>query len=745
MKFNVKALETVSRDFFGAYGTPKLLGRRFFSDIGTQRKEDVFNALVKRCGYENNETGFFHDLVSCMEKGPGRVVINKIGIPKLYLYALLSHLFPGNRLHTVKTVDELGRLAFVREEDRACLQKVMDEFPVRLSDHVIRQSRVSGAVAKQYLPFAGELDLSGKPITFDGHFKSGVLEQMYQNRVIFLLDMTCPVYCRFCFRKHKSNRKEKTPSGADVLAAVNHVQGHPSIREILITGGEPLLNRPNLEAALNSLMTIGHVDVIRIATRSVAYYPELFLKDTGGLIQYLIDKNDQCRSHGKRIEMGLHFVHPDEVSVQSLEIISAWVQKGIQVYVQTPFLNGLNTDGKTLGRLFTQLRQAGVKIYYIFTPCSPIHGTKDFWSPISKALEAQAWLRDHVSDRNIPKLCTATPLGKIEWHTSGFAVEKDAEDETFTWIRTPYTLSYFKDFIPDINTLPDMRINPEGTLDARFQVTMGDDALFLGNRPEKIGIFPESGLSSETLEAIRAFIEAGSGLSPSLCPTSSKFVSRVHKTRVEMDVQADDPAFGYIEQDPEITDVVVPWQAAQDPCMEKIGRMAERLKAFSHILSLRICCREFSERPEVLTDDLMEKISRWCDFSIGNPFRVEVEVWFLLPEDLGPGHGEIAKKLIHKGVNIYANVPLIQGVNDSPETVVALAHGFRRAAIEFHHLYVSGLDIQEKFNEPPIDSQRIIDIASAVRKECSGREIPLYIRRTPSGEKDFGISDLWGS
>jgi KamA family protein len=744
MKFNVKALETMSRGFFCTDGTPKLLGRQFFSDIGTQ-KEDVFDTLVKCCGYENNPTGFFEAVLSQVERKTDPIVMSGVEIPKFYLYALLSRLSPGNRLYSVKTVDELERITFVKEKDKSCLQQVMDEFPVRLSDHVIRLSRVSGAVAKQYLPFTGELDLSGKPITFDGHFKKGVLEQMYQNRVIFLLDMTCPVYCRFCFRKHKSNRKEKTPAKADVLAAVSYVRTHPAIREILITGGEPLINRVNLETALNGLLTVRHIDVIRIATRSVAYYPELFLKNNKDLIQYLVHKNDQCRSHGKRIEVGVHFVHPDEVSIQSLEIISSLVQEGIQVYVQTPFLNGLNTDGETLGRLFTLLRQAGVKIYYIFTPCSPIHGTKDFWTPISKALKAQAWLRDHVSDRSVPKLCTATPLGKIEWHTSGFAVEKD--DKAFTWIRTPYTLSYFKDFIPDIHTLPDMRINPEGTLDARFQVTMGDEALFLGNRPEKTGspASPEPGLLSETIENIRAFLVAGSGLSLSLCPTLSKFVSRVHTTRVEMGLQADDPAFDYIEQDPEISDVVVCWQAAEDPDMEKTGRMAERLKAFSHISSLRICCREFSERPEVLTEDLMEKISRWCDFSIGNPFRVEMEAWFLLPEDLGPRHGEIAKTLIHKGVNIYADVPLIRGLNDSPQIVVALAHGLRQAAIEFHHLYVSGLDIQEKFNGHPIDTQRIIDIASEVRKECSGREIPLYIRRTPSGEKDFGISDLCGS
>ena len=744
MKLNVKTLETVSRDFFNPFGTPKLLGRQFFSDLGTKIEKDLFHSLVKTCGYENNEKGFFEAILSLVEKKPGEIVINGIEIPKLYLYEILLILFPGNRRYAVKTVDELERIAFVKEKDRSCLQTVMDEFPVRLSDHVIRQSRVSDAVARQYLPFAGELDPSGKVITFDGHLKKGVLEQMYRNRVIFLLDMTCPVYCRFCFRKHKSNRKEKTPSKADVLVAAGHVRNHPAIREILITGGEPLLNKSNMDAALNALMPIGHVDVIRIATRSVSYYPELFLKNDKALIQYLIDKNDQCRSHGKRIEIGVHFVHPDEVSIQSLEIISLFVQNGVQVYVQTPFLNGLNTDGKTLGRLFTLLRQAGVKIYYIFTPCSPIHGTKEYWTPISKALEAQAYLRDHVSDRSIPKLCTATSLGKIEWHTSGFAVEKDKDDETFTWIRTPYTLSYFKGFIPDMSQMPDMRVNTEGTLDARFQVVMGDDALILGNQPQKTGTTdsPESGFSSGKIESIRAFCVSGSGLTPSLCRTPSKAVSRVHKTRIEMSLQADTKAFDYVEQNPDITDVVLHWQPGDDPGMERTGHIVKQMKAFSHISSVRISCPEFCARPELITGDLAEKISRWCDFSIGNPFRVEIETWFLMPEDILEQHGEIAKKLIRKGVNIYADVPLVRRVNDRPGIIVELAGKLRHAAIEFHHLYVSGLDIQEKFNGHPIDSQRIIDIASEVRKACSGRQIPLYIRRTPLGETEFGLSDL---
>ncbi len=94
-------------------------------------------------------------------------------------------------------------------------------------------------------------------------------------------------------------------------------------------------------------------------------------------------------------------------------------------------------------------------------------------------------------------------------------------------------------------------------------------------------------------------------------------------------------------------------------------------------------------------------------------------------------------------MNIYANVPLIRGVNDQPKTIEMIAHKLRHAAIEFHHVYVAGLDIQEKFNaDQVVDAQRVIDIASRIRKECSGREIPLYMVQTPLGEVDFGMEDL---
>ena len=298
-KIDSESLERISQDFFLRFGNKKLLGESFFNAIGSVQK-NLFESLINICGYQKDTNAFFKAVFSQIFHGHSiKIVLNGIQIPVLYLYELLSAVLPGNALHQIKTIDQLTKRALFKAEDPDKLQQVLDQFPVRLSDHVIRQAMVSDGVAKQYLPFVQELDDTGHDITFDGHLKNGILEQMYQNRVVFLLEMQCPVYCRFCFRKHKKNRKQKTPTIEDVNRAVDHVKAHPLIKEILITGGEPLLNQSNLEAALNGLINIDHVQTIRIATRSIAYYPELFLNDNRAYIQYLIKKNQDCLARGK--------------------------------------------------------------------------------------------------------------------------------------------------------------------------------------------------------------------------------------------------------------------------------------------------------------------------------------------------------------------------------------------------------------------------------------------------------------
>jgi lysine 2,3-aminomutase len=175
-------------------------------------------------------------LLALLGKADGThpIVVNGIELPHLLLMAILEVVLPGNKFVSIKTTEQLEKLKpiseFRKPIGRTC-RRCMDTYPVRLSMHTIRQMRVSGNVAYQYLPFVEELDDTGHTNTWIGQFHQGLLEQMYQNRVIFLLNMSCPVYCRFCFRKHKESRNETNPTPADVKRRSIMCATHPPSRK----------------------------------------------------------------------------------------------------------------------------------------------------------------------------------------------------------------------------------------------------------------------------------------------------------------------------------------------------------------------------------------------------------------------------------------------------------------------------------------------------------------------------------
>ncbi len=740
--------------FFKAYGSPKLLGREQTALFTGHRPEKRFDMFMAACGHAKDPQGFFEALFASIPKqfSPSDqrgVVMNGISLPVLFLYWMLERINPFNRLISVKSIDQLKETTGLCPDDRVreAVQQVMDEYPVRLSDHVIRQSQVSDAVAIQYLPFAEELDPRGHTITFDGHFKNGLLEQMYQNRVIFLLTMRCPVYCRFCFRKHKSFRREKSPGVADVQRAVDGVKELPLVKEILITGGEPLINRKNMEAALDGLMEIDHVRTLRIATRSISYYPHLFLKNNREYLSYLKSKQAACIKKGKRIEIGVHFVHPDEVSVQSLDIISDLVKSGICVYVQTPFLNKLNNSGTVLARLFTLLRNAGAQIYYIFTPCHPIHGTQTYWTPIAESIEAHRYLRAHLSDRCIPKLCTATPLGKMEWHTSGWAVGKDESDPDHIWIRTPYTREYFSCVTGKDTPLHDSVENEDGTLNVKCLIDMGDDALFRGNHalermaPGGVGFWADQ--PGDVVQRIKESLFPKHFSIPSIVSTPQS-IARVHKTRVELILDPDNAAMDYIRENADITDVILHVPDSGQTIgfqADRICQLAALLGKIEHITCIRIRWQAFQTRPKAFTPGIIEQIASLANFLVGDPLKIEIETWWLLPPEICLEHGRLVQSFSNFGIQTYANLALVSGVNDDPAIIAEMAQDLRGTGIHFHHVYVAGLAVQKQFNRAyPIETDRVLAIASHVRKVCSGREIPLYIIQTPLGEVDFGLT-----
>jgi len=728
--------------FLDHFAVQALVGKPFFDIVGRGDGRTKFTRLLAACGYGDNPEGFFQDLLARLGTADGseKIAVNGLELPHLLLMAVLEVVLPGNKFISVKTTEQLEKLANIKvpDPDRADMQQVIDTYPVRLSMHTIRQMRVSADVAYQYLPFVQELETVGHTNTWIGQFHQGLLEQMYQNRVIFLLNMSCPVYCRFCFRKHKESRNMTNPTKADVERAVAHVRSSPSIKEVVLTGGDPFMNRTNMACAIDGLMEIEHVQTLRLASRAIAYYPHLFLSNDAKLIGYLKRKHLELRERGKRMEVATHFIHPDEISPQSLMIITDLVNSGIPVYVQTPFLKDCNDKGPELTRLFGLLRGAGAELHYIYIPCSPIHGNSVYWTPISEGLAAANYLRAHLSDRVIPRICTATPIGKMDWHSSGWAVAPVAENDNFIWIRSPYTPDYFKEFAPVANELENIRVNEEGTIDIQYMAQIGDPALFLGSRPPKQG---DSNRPLEAGDTVLQNVLKREQLADSIVETGSPALSRVHETRVEIAAESTERDLDYIRGDERITDVVVISEEDALDSLYPIGQLVDALKNIPHVNAVRLRSLKFNDAPEAYSPAVIDRLASWNRLTMVNPLRLEIETQFLTADDIHPAHTRLTRLLNDRGITVYNNTPLLGRVNDTPDAIHRLAYGCREAGIEFHHLYVAGLPIQDHWNsENPIALYDVIDIATRVRREGSGREVPRYIIRTVLGEVDFGLS-----
>ncbi|WP_045212589.1 radical SAM protein [Desulfonatronovibrio magnus] len=738
----VEELKNAVLGFLDLYGEPAFLGQEFCRILGTENR---FSNLLHVAGM--SEYDFFKTVISQLEpanhKSETRVFAGDIELPKRFLLPILEVIIPGDTLCGIKDVATYEQLTNVSvpEDEREDLQKVIDKYPVRLSKHVIRQSRISKHVAYQFMPFVEELDESGLRNTWVGQFHKGLLEQMYQNRPIFVLHMSCPVYCRFCFRKHKDCRNLPTPKIKDVLTALEHIKNSPRIKEIVLTGGEPLLNKDTLTCAIEGLEQIPHIQTIRIASRCISYYPQLFYAHESFWLEYLTEKSRSLQADNKRIEIATHFIHPDEISHYSLDIISKLVSNGVGVYTQTPFLNNCNDSGQELTSLYNELRGAGSEIHYVYIPCSPIQGNKVYWTPISAGHKAAAYMRAYLSDRAIPIICTATRIGKIDWNTSGWAVEPSREYSGKIWIRSPYTQEYFREFAPQFE-LKEARVNSAGTLDSAFMAEIGDESLYLGSITEHAA--PARPFKQENLEFLQKETIKDQRLPFSIVNTGIPALKRPHLTTVEMDIQALEDfrdAMNYISEHTELTDVILTPRKSLLDCVEMLPMYAKELQLIPHIRAMRVRSLTFAYQPDLFSDEVVDTIAGLNLLNASSPTRVELETQFIHSSEIQEVHGHLIRNFLSKGVTVYNNILLLSGINDNEDEMKKICYKCRQIGIELLLLYTAGMPVQEKWNaSSPVDATTVIHIATNLRRHQSGREVPLYAVKTPLGDADFNFT-----
>ena len=227
------------------------------------------------------------------------------------------------------------------------------------------------------------------------------LTHRYHNRAIMHVSATCSMYCRFCFRKSHINDAERLLYRGDLAPALAYIQATPSIREVVLTGGDPLsLTDASLGRLLDALSAIEHVRTVRIHSRMVVTLP-------ARLTPALAELLGRQRA---TVALVAHFNHPRELTARALDALHMMRRHGVTLYNQSVLLRDVNDQVEILYDLFQQLYEQGTTPYYLHHPdWTP--GTFHFRTSIERGRQLVRALEGRLSGPAMPRYVLDIPGG----------------------------------------------------------------------------------------------------------------------------------------------------------------------------------------------------------------------------------------------------------------------------------------------------------------------------------------------
>lgn len=380
------------------------------------------------------------------------------------------------KYHLINSLEKLETLLGkkYRNIDRVAFSKLIFDHPLRFTDYLIEQIKYSQAIAKQYLPDPRELDPVGLEKPFTGVMSTGIpgLERMYLDRVILMPTSQCFAYCRFCFRKNYSHDARKGDYGSPqdtFKKAIEYIATDSRIKEVLITGGDPLMFPDKVIELCKQLSEIPHLTGIRIGSRIFTSDPGLI---TAKWIKPFKEMNtaNPVKTHRNAslpapISISPHINHPDELSPQTIKALLLCTQNRIPLYNQTVMLKGVNDDAEVLIDLFRKLRQLGVEPYRVYL-ADPLKGTEHFRVSSDRFMEIKRTMRAHASGRIVPSFIIDTRIGKVELGSDAEIIKRK---KNTVWIKTPYTAEIYRSVNPKWKLPEYCRLAEDGRIVVEYE------------------------------------------------------------------------------------------------------------------------------------------------------------------------------------------------------------------------------------------------------------------------------------
>ena len=315
-----------------------------------------------------------------------------------------------NVVHSVKEqshhlTKKLMDLELVPPDHLQSIEKACKKLPFNITPHLLKileHQNDHSPISRQFIPSplecrVGEDELSD-PIGDGSHSPVKGIVHRYPDRVLLTPTLTCPVYCRFCFRReavgHGLLKK------LELERALEYIKTNSDIWEVILSGGDPFtLSSRRLKELISNLENIEHVGVIRIHTRVPIVDPD---KITGELISAIKSK--------KPVFIVVHCNHSDELIPETEEAIARLVDNGFPLLAQTVLLKGINDNANTLKTLMKRLVKCRVKPYYLHHG-DKAEGTSHFRTTIATGQTLVKKLRGSVSGLCQPNYMLDIPNG----------------------------------------------------------------------------------------------------------------------------------------------------------------------------------------------------------------------------------------------------------------------------------------------------------------------------------------------
>jgi lysine 2,3-aminomutase len=306
---------------------------------------------------------------------------------------------------TLRDADALVAAGLVTPDARDAVAAVGQRYAVAIPATIralIEQP--DDPIGLQFIPDSAELNLAwherADPIADDALSPIKGVVHRYPDRALLKPLLICPVYCRFCFRREHVGPDGGLLTEAELQAAYAWFAARPAIREVILTGGDPLMLSPRrLASIVAALSAIPHIEILRVHTRVPVADPALV---TDALAASLATE--------KAMWVVLHANHAREFTVEAKAAIRRLQAQAIPVLGQSVLLHGVNDSAGTLEALFRTMLAARVKPYYLHQ-LDPAPGTARFHVPIEEGRRLLAQLRGRVSGLAWPTYVLDIPGG----------------------------------------------------------------------------------------------------------------------------------------------------------------------------------------------------------------------------------------------------------------------------------------------------------------------------------------------